>query len=188
MADEMMTLRGLLEKSPNADVLRKMIGFAAQRVMELEVGDLTGAGFGEKSPEFGAAQRLSRQGLGDPRRHGRTAHPQAEEGQLLPGLPRAAPQGEKGADGCDPGGLHPGHLDPLGRRPYQGDRDERHLKEPGVAARVAFALDCCAREAIGHVATTEGIKGEDVCDLMVTAVEHRSGKLIEYERLHHELT
>ena len=28
-----------------------MIGFAAQRLMELEVGGLTGAGFGEKSPE-----------------------------------------------------------------------------------------------------------------------------------------
>lgn len=41
--------------------------------------------------------------------------------------------------------------------------------------RVAFALDCCDREAMGHVATTEGIKGEDVRDLMVTAVEHRFG-------------
>ncbi|MBA8882181.1 putative transposase [Phyllobacterium myrsinacearum] len=28
--------------------------------------------------------------------------------------------------------------------------------------RVAFALDCCDREAIAHVATTEGIKSEDV--------------------------
>ena len=47
----------------------------------------------------------------------------------------------------------------------------------GEKVRVAFALDCCDREAIGHVATTEGIKGEDVCDLMVTAVEHRFGKV-----------
>lgn len=28
-----------------------MIGFAAQRLMELEVGNLTGAGYGEKTPE-----------------------------------------------------------------------------------------------------------------------------------------
>jgi len=45
----------------------------------------------------------------------------------------------------------------------------------GEKVRVAFALDCCDREAMGHVATTEGIKGEDVRDLMVTAVEHRFG-------------
>ena len=47
----------------------------------------------------------------------------------------------------------------------------------GEKVRVAFALDCCDREAMGHVATTEGIKGEDVCDLMVTAIEHRFGKV-----------
>lgn len=43
--------------------------------------------------------------------------------------------------------------------------------------RVAFALDCCDREAVGHVATTEGIKGEDIRDLMVSAVEHRFGRV-----------
>ena len=45
----------------------------------------------------------------------------------------------------------------------------------GEKVRVAFALDCCDREVLGHVATTEGIKGEDVQDLMITAVEHRFG-------------
>lgn len=51
MTDEMMSLRALLEKSPDADLLREMIGFASQRLMELEVGALTGAGYGEKNPE-----------------------------------------------------------------------------------------------------------------------------------------
>src|ERR1700676_1982566 len=51
MTDEMMALRGLMEKSPDAGFLREMIGFAAQRLMELEVGGLTGAALGEKSLE-----------------------------------------------------------------------------------------------------------------------------------------
>jgi putative transposase len=51
MTDEMMNLRALIEKSPDADLLREMIGFAAQRLMELEVEGLTGAAYGEKTPE-----------------------------------------------------------------------------------------------------------------------------------------
>jgi putative transposase len=51
MTDEIMTLRTLLEKSSDADLLREMIGFTAQRLMEVEVEGLTGAAYGEKSPE-----------------------------------------------------------------------------------------------------------------------------------------
>ena len=51
MTDEMMSLRALLEKSSDTDLLREMIGFTAQRLMELEVGGLTGAGHGERSAE-----------------------------------------------------------------------------------------------------------------------------------------
>jgi putative transposase len=51
MTDTMMSLRTLLEKSADADLLREMVGFAAQRLMELEVESLTGAAHGERSPE-----------------------------------------------------------------------------------------------------------------------------------------
>src|SRR5271154_945431 len=51
MTDEMMSLRTLLEKSSDAELLREMVGFAAQRLMELEVEGVTGAAHGERSPD-----------------------------------------------------------------------------------------------------------------------------------------
>ena len=51
MTDDMMTLRAMMEKSADADFLREMIGFSAQRLMELEVGGLTGVAPGQKSAD-----------------------------------------------------------------------------------------------------------------------------------------
>src|SRR5207248_2207499 len=51
MTDEKIALRTLLEKGSDATFLREMIGFAAQRVMELESEALCGAGHGERSVE-----------------------------------------------------------------------------------------------------------------------------------------
>ena len=51
MAEAMMNLRALVKKAPDADVLPEMIGFAAQRLMELEIGALIDAAPGEQSPD-----------------------------------------------------------------------------------------------------------------------------------------
>jgi transposase-like protein len=51
MTDPTMALRALLEKSSDAELLREMVGFTAQRLMELEAESLTGAPYGKRSDE-----------------------------------------------------------------------------------------------------------------------------------------
>lgn len=51
MTDERIALRELLEKGSDATFLREMIGFAAERLMELETEALCGAGHGERSAD-----------------------------------------------------------------------------------------------------------------------------------------
>ena len=135
MTQDMMTLRALLEKSSDADLLREMIGFTAERLMALEVEGLTGAGHGERS-----ADRIThRNGYRDRSWETRAGTvelkiPKLRKGELLPGLPGAAADGREGAGCGDPGGLHPGGVDPLGRRSGSGDGDVGRLQEPGLQA------------------------------------------------------
>ena len=49
MTEDKIALRALLEKGSDTTFLREMIGFAAQRLMELESETLCGAGHGERS-------------------------------------------------------------------------------------------------------------------------------------------
>ncbi len=57
MTDENMDFRALLEKTGDTNLLREMIGFTAQRLMELEVESLTGAPLGARAPGERLVQR-----------------------------------------------------------------------------------------------------------------------------------
>jgi hypothetical protein len=132
MTDDSIALRELLGKSADADLLREMIGFAAERLMELEVQALTGAGHGERAP----SRLVQRNGYRDRDWATRAGTvelriPKLRKGSLLPGFPGAAAGGREGTHGSHPGSLRAGHLDALGRRAGQGARHGRHLEEPG---------------------------------------------------------
>lgn len=51
MTNDSIALKSLIEKASDTDFLREMIGFAADRLMALEVEALTGAGYGERSAD-----------------------------------------------------------------------------------------------------------------------------------------
>lgn len=50
MTDDRMTLIELVEKQADGDLVREMLAFAAERIMEVEVEARTGAGKGVRSP------------------------------------------------------------------------------------------------------------------------------------------
>jgi putative transposase len=58
MTDEKMALLELIEKSADAELVRDMLGFAATRLMEAEVGARTGAAHGVRDP----ARQVQRNG------------------------------------------------------------------------------------------------------------------------------
>ena len=61
MTEDKIDLRALLEKGSDAAFLREMIGFAAERLMQLETEGLCGAAHGERS----GARRNQRNGYRD---------------------------------------------------------------------------------------------------------------------------
>jgi putative transposase len=126
MTDAVMSLRALAEKSADADVLREMIGFAAQRLMELEVGGLTGAAHGEKTPE-----RLAQ------RNGNRDRDWQTRAGTVELRIPKLWT-----------GSYFPSFLEPLSRlcqeivlRQARDEGAGERLPEPADRGRVAVSLD-----------------------------------------------
>jgi putative transposase len=96
MTTSTMDLRELLEKTTDCDFLREMIGFTAQRLMDLEVETLTGAAHGSRS-----ADRLThRNGYRDRSWETRAGTvelhiPKLRKGSYFPGFLEPRRMGEK---------------------------------------------------------------------------------------------
>src|SRR3954470_4650254 len=67
MTDERMALIELIEKGADADLIRDMLAFAAERLMNLEVEALTGAPTGVRSPDRLTHRNGYRERAWDPR-------------------------------------------------------------------------------------------------------------------------
>ena len=129
MTDDSIALRALLEKGADADLLREMIGFAAERLMELEVQALTGAGYSERSPDRLVQRNGYRERLWETRAGTVGLDiPKLGKGSYFPSFFGAAAGRREGPDGSDPGSLCAGHLDPQRRRAGQGAGHGRRLQ------------------------------------------------------------
>ena len=135
MTQDMMTLRALLEKSSDADLLREMIGFTAERLMALEVEGLTGAAHGERS-----ADRIThRNGYRDRSWETRAGTvelkiPKLRKGSYFPGFLEPRRMAEKALAAVIQEAYIQGVSTPLGRRPGAGHGHVGRLQEPGLQA------------------------------------------------------
>jgi putative transposase len=87
MTDERMALAELLEKGSDSDLLREMIGYVAQRLMQLDVEGLVGAAHGER----GESRENWRNGFRDRDWHTRSGTialriPKLRRGSYFPGF------------------------------------------------------------------------------------------------------
>src|SRR6195952_297173 len=111
MTDDKIALRALLEKGSDATFLREMIGFAAERLMQLETEGICNAAPGERS----ADRRNQRNGYRDRDWETRAGTvelriPKLRKGSYFPGFPGAAPDVREGAHRGGAGGLRSGRL------------------------------------------------------------------------------
>jgi len=82
-----MALAELAEKGADADLLREMIQFVAQRMMEMDVEGLCAAGYGERSPERANSRNGYRERAWDTRAGGVGLKiPKLRQGSYFPGF------------------------------------------------------------------------------------------------------
>ena len=121
--------------APDADLLREMIGFAAHRLMELEVQKLTGAGWGEKTAER-LVQRNGYRDRGWETRAGTVELriPKLRKGSYFPCFLEPRRLAEKALTAVIQEAYVQGISTRSVERAGQGARHDGHLEEPGEPA------------------------------------------------------
>ena len=111
-----IALAELAEKGADTDLLKQMIQFVAQRMMEMDAESLCAAAYGERSPERLNSRNGYRERLWETRAGSvELKIPKLRKGSYFPGFLEPRRTGREGARRSDPGGLCARRLDPLGR-------------------------------------------------------------------------
>lgn len=135
MTQAKFALSELIEQAPDGDVLRQMIQFVAQRLMDADVENLCGAGYDVKNP---AARTNSRNGY-RPRQWDTRAGsvelqtPKLRAGSYFPQFLEPRRTAERALAAVIQEAYVQGGLDPIGRRAGQGDGDGGHQQASGLA-------------------------------------------------------
>ena len=117
-------------ETADADLVREMVKVFAEALMGAEADSLCGADYGEVSPD--RVKWVPDPALGQPGGHHGACDPQAEKGQLFPGLASLPPTPVGGQPGT--GGdrvLRTGGFHPQGRRAGAGHGPGGHFQVPG---------------------------------------------------------
>lgn len=134
MTIDRIALKELADKGSDADLLREMLAYVASQLMELEVGQATGAGHGERTAER-TNQRNGYRGRNLATRAGTVnlAIPKLRKGSYFPSFLEPRRAAEKALTAV----IQEAYVHGVSTRsvePRQGDGHDRHLQKPGLTA------------------------------------------------------
>ena len=148
MTNPSIALTELAEKGGDVDLLREMLQFVAQRMMDLDVEGRCGAAYGERD----SARENSRNGYRDRLWETRAGAiglrvPKLRKGSYFPPFLEPRRTVEKALAAVIQEAYYPRCLDTPGRRSREGDGHDRHFEESSLTAvrRYRRARQCVSQ-------------------------------------------